>query len=144
MSLENYLTKSNGTYEEIRWEFKSEEIHQLYGRLKEIGYREYVHFIREQLEVILKYISLSQSQRHQKKWLNHPDNLLIRFAALQMSSETLDLLTDMQPIAWIVDRGSYREFHSAIASALSQRLVRYPFLQFPFDGFENPFLNNKS
>lgn len=144
MSLENYLIKSTGNYQEIRWEFKSDDIESLYKQLKEIGYKEYLDFVRKHLMDILKYISLSQSQRNQKKWTNHPDNLLIRFAALQISGETLDLLSDMHPVAFIVDKGSYREFHSVIANALAQRLIGYPFLQFPFDGFDNPFLSNKS
>lgn len=139
MSLENYLLKSYLPYQEIQSDFHHEQVLQLYNRAKEIGYTGYFAFVRNNLPDILKYISLSSSQRQQKKWVNHPDNLLIRFAALQISGATVDLLDGLVPISDIVNNGSYRDFHSISARALAPILLNHPLLKFPFDGFDNPF-----
>lgn len=141
MSLENYLAKSSGSYEEISWSFDREQVEELYNLLKEIGLEKYFSFVREHQTDILKYISLSPSQRLQKKWVNHPQILLIRFAALQISGATVSFLSDIREAAWIVDRGSYREFHSVIATGLMPLMMTFHFRKFPFDGFENPFLS---
>lgn len=140
MSLENYLAKSNVTYQEILWGFDREQVQQLYNLLKNLGLEKYFAFVREHQQDILKYISLSPSQRSQKKWVNHPDNMLIRFAALQISSSTVSFLDDIHEVIWIVDGGSYRDFHTVIASGLMPLMMSFQFRSFPFDGFESPFL----
>ncbi len=139
MSLYNYLVKSNKPAQEIRSDFRREEVEQLYKLLKELGHPKYHAFVRERQQDICKYVELSESQRQQKKWANHPDILLIRFAALHLSESTVELLRDMENLANIVDRGSYRQFHAELAHALFQRIVRPPFYRFPFEGFDNPF-----
>jgi len=139
MSLENYLVKSRVPYEEIRSDFRPEQVQQLYYLLKETGYKKYFSFVQEHLSDILKYMSLSPSQRQQKKWVNHQDALLIRFAALQVSSATVALLGDLLPLSEILDRGSYRQFHMVVATALSPFLLNFQFYKFPFDEYDNPF-----
>lgn len=139
MSLENYLVKSRVPYEEILWDFRPEQVQQLYYLVKETGRQKYFAFVKEHLSDILKYISLSQSQRQQRKWVNHPQILLIRLAALQVSSATVDLLNELHPLAEIVDRGSYRQFHSATANALAPFLINFQLYSFPFEGYDNPF-----
>lgn len=139
MSLQNYLVKSDVSATEIRCTFHKEEVEQLYMTLKEKGYEEYLGFVRQNLKDILKYISLSQSQREQKKWINHPENLLLRFAALQISETVLEFQSDICEIDQIVDKGSYRKFHSVIADALAPMLLFQPLNKFPFEGYESPF-----
>ncbi len=141
MSLDNYLAKARGFGAEIRFEFSSKEVEQLYNFLKELGYREYLTWVYQHQEEVLKYISLSQSQRQQKKWVNHSDNLLIRLAAYQTSLATDQLLADISPIADYVDNGSYRKFHSLVADALLPQIFYSPFRHFPFEGCPDPFLN---
>jgi hypothetical protein len=143
MSLENYLVKSSVSYEEIRFEFDlhPEEVEQLYNRVKETGANQYFSFVVKHQEDILRYISLSPSQRKQKKWVNHPDILLIRLAALQISDATLTLQNDIAPIAEMVNRGSYRDFHAVIARGYLHALFGHPLSRFPFEKFENPFLS---
>lgn len=138
MSLYNYLVKSNGPCEEIRCDFRQGEVEQLYSILRGIGYRKYCAFVQEHLPDILKYIGLSPSQRGQKKWVNHPHSLLIRYAALQISCATVQLLEDIRLIDTVVDSGSYRKFHSIIADALAQQIVDPPLMRFP-GGYPNPF-----
>ena len=142
MSLYNYLVESNRPYEEIRYDFRPEEVQQLYNLLLKIGGSQFRDFVVEHLTDILKYISLSPSQRLQKKWVNHPENLLIRFAALQISASTVSFLSDAEDIADFVDRGSYRSFHAVIAQALAPFLLKMPLFRFPFEGFDNPFLKS--
>jgi len=139
MSLGNYLAKSNGSYEEIRWDFDHEQLQQLYNRVLELGYKQYFAFVRQHQEEILKYISLSPSQRKQKKWMNRQDILLIRLAALQISAATVRLLGDIQEIELLVDGGSYRQFHSVVANGIAPLLFHPTLTLFPFEGFENPF-----
>jgi hypothetical protein len=140
MSLENYLAKSRGPYVEILWDFSPEQKKQHHCRLKEIGLKQYRAFVLEHLQDILRYISLSPSQRQQKKWVSHPDGLLIRFAALQISGAVVALLDDIDEISLIVDNGSYRQFHSVLAGAVSKSILQPVVLKNPFDDFENPFL----
>lgn len=141
MSLGNYLAKSDGPYSEIIYDFFPEEIQQLTTLLKENGYVKHMSFINENLEDIQKYISLSPSQRKQKKWKNHPNSLWIRFSALQLSAATVKLVSDIHPISYIVDGGSYREFHSVIASGVSTLLLSHPFTYYPFSE-KNPFFKD--
>jgi len=141
MSLDNYLAKSGEVYGEIRLEISPEQVEQLYFRVKELGYNQYRVFVKEHLADILKYISLSRSQREQKKWVNHPDILLIRLAALQISAATAKLQNGIDQIAYIVGRGSYRQFHAAMADGLAPLLLEYPLARFPFEGCDNPFLS---
>lgn len=141
MSLQNYLAKSDGPFEEIRYAFRPEEVVQLYKLLRETGYKKHCAFVREHLPDILKYIGLSPSQREQKKWVNHPHNLQIRIAALQISHATILLLEDIQPICTVVDSGSYRKFHSIVADALGQTIVGSPLCLFLRE-YPNPFLKD--
>lgn len=98
MSLENYLVKSDVSATEIRCTFHREEVEQLYKTLQAKGYDEYLSFVRLNLKDILKYISLSPSQREQNKWINHPEQLLLRFAALQISEIVLGFQIDNSEI----------------------------------------------
>jgi hypothetical protein len=139
MSLYNYLVKSDVSGTEIRWDFRREEEEQLYNLLKGIGLRKYLEFVRGNLKDILKYISLSPSQRKQKTWVNHPDNLLIRCAALQIADITRSFLLDIREVSDIVDGGSYRSFEAAVAQGIAPLILQYPLSKFPFDGFDNPF-----
>lgn len=139
MSLHNYLARSTVPFEEIRSGFDHEQVQQLYNLLKELGCGQYLCLVQEHQTDILKYISLTSSQRNQKRWVNHPDILLIRFAAYQISLATVKLLDDIEPIVHIVDGGSYRAFHSTIADALFESVLYSPLLAF-FDGYDNPFL----
>lgn len=140
MSLENYLVKSDVSATEIRCTFHREEVEQLYKSLQAKGYDEYLSFVRLNLKDILKYISLSPSQREQNKWINHPEQLLLRFAALQISEIVLGFQLDICDIAQIVDKGSYRKFHSVIATALAPLLFAQPLTEFPFEGYDSPFV----
>ncbi len=140
MSLENYLVKSRAVFQEIRSDFSPEEKQELYNRLKALGYEQYRVFVEKHLEDILKYISLSPSQRGQKKWVNRPDALLIRMAASQISCLTQQLCCDIEPITRIVDSGSYRQFHSEMPQGVAQLVISYPLMTF-FHGFQNPFLS---
>ncbi len=141
MSLENYLVKSDVSATEIRCTFLREEVEQLYMTLKAKGYDDYLAFVRQNLKDILKYISLSPSQRTQKKWINHPEGLLLRFAALQLSETVLSFQSDICDIARIVDKDSYRKFHSVIANALVPLLFAQPLKEFPFEGYNSPFVS---
>lgn len=133
MSLENYLLKSNAPAQEIRYDFSAQEVEQLYNLVSSLQFAEYREFVREYLQDIQKYISLSPSQRKQKKWVGHPHNLLIRMAALQIADETVRLLNNIFEIVYVVDSGSYRKFHSIIAEGLSDVLAEIsPFATFPF------------
>lgn len=143
MSLENYLVKSNVSAVEIRSDFRSEQVEQLYNLVKEIGREKYFYFFRDNLEDILKYISLSPSQRRQKKWVNHPDNLLIRLASLQISDVTSDFLHNIADISFVVDSGSYRDFHTIVARQMAPLMMNRSIFHFPFDGFDNPFFEDK-
>lgn len=139
MSLENYLVKSNVTESEIRSTFSPKEPGQLYNLLKEKGYRWYLEFLAANLQDILKYISLPPSRRQAKKWTARPDELIFRFAALQISVITLQFEIDILGITAILDRGSYRDFHSVFADALAPMLLFRPWKTFPFDGYDSPF-----
>lgn len=139
MSLENYLVKSNVSESEIRSTLSQKAPAQLYNLLKEKGYRWYLEFLEANLPDILKYISLPPSRRQTKKWTERPDELIFRFAALQISVITLKFETDILDIASILDRGSYREFHSVFADALAPMLLFQPWKTFPFDGYDSPF-----
>ncbi|NCI45035.1 hypothetical protein [Sediminibacterium soli] len=141
MSLGNYLSKSDGPYSEIFYDFLPEEIQKLAVILKENGYVKHMSFINENLDDIQKYISLSPSQRQQKKWKNHPNSLWIRFSALQLSAATVKLVSGIYPISYIVDGGSYREFHSIVANGLSVLLLSHPFTYYPFSD-KNPFFKD--
>lgn len=143
MSLYNYLARSCEPAQEIRSDFDQEQCEQLYKHVKALGYKKYHAFVLEHLSDILKYISLSHSQRQQKKWVNHPDNLLIRLAALQISCSTNQFLQDIEPIVQIVDSGSYRQFHSAIAAGVAAMLKKDVLKLFPFEEFDNPFEKKK-
>lgn len=140
MSLYNYLVKSRAPYEEMYCTYHQAEVVQLYNLLKEIGFGQYYAFLQEHQEDILKYIGLAPSQRQQKKWVNNPNILLIRFGALQISYATVRLLDGIVQIDSIVDSGSYRKFHSVVADQLGTLLLDHPFAQFPFEVFPNPFL----
>lgn len=140
MSLYNYLAKSSGSAEEIRYNFRPEEVEQLYNLLRGKGFYVYFDFVRNNLKDILKYISLSESQRKQKKWTNHPDQLLLRFAALQIAEATVKLLNDILDIVYIVDAKSYRAFLATCANGLAPLLLDTPLDNFQFDGYDNPFL----
>ena len=141
MSLENYLLSESKPAQEIRWDFRPEEVSQLYNLLRERGFDGYLAFVRDNLKDILRYMSLSPSQRAQKKWINHPDGLLLRCAALQISEITLRFLGGIADIAMIVDSGSYRKFHSVVADTLVPMLLNPDlFRVLPFDDMqENPF-----
>lgn len=140
MSLENYLLSESKAAQEIRWDFRPEEVSQLYSLLKGLGYERYLDFVRRSLKDILRYISLSPSQRTQKKWINHPDALLLRFASLQIAEITLKFLRDSVGASRIVDHDSYRKFHTVFANALAPLLLDPELLRsFPFEGFDNPF-----
>jgi hypothetical protein len=139
MSLENYLVRSNAAEIEIRSTFRPEEPGQLYNILKEKGYRWYLEFLAANLQDILKYISLPRSRRLAKKWTNRPDELVFRFAALQISWITLRFQLDILDIDMILDHGSYRDFHSVIAGALAPLILFRPLKTFPFDGYDSPF-----
>lgn len=139
MSLENYLVRGCAPYSEMRLDFENAQVQQLCNLLKATGYKKHRAFVLEHLEDIQKYISISPSQRQQKKWVNRPDILLIRFSALQISFATVSLLEGIRPIAYLVDGGSYRQFHTAVSEGLIPVLLSNPFAQFPFEGFENPF-----
>lgn len=141
MSLENYLAKASVSYSEIQWDFslEPEEVQKLYNRAKEIGYTQYLDFVQEHRIEIVTYIGLSPSQRQQKKWINHPEKLLIRLAALQICDAASSLLLDIRGVASVVDSGSYRKFQSIVCDGVSSLLLT-PFLSlFPFEGFESPF-----
>lgn len=133
MSLDNYLVRSNEPFEEMQNDFLQEDIQQLYNHVKTLGYAGYLSFVREHLEDILKYVGLTQSQRRQKKWINHPDIVLIRWAAIQASGGTVRFLNEVRPITMIVDQGSYRSFLATVASALVPRILKSPFEVFPFE-----------
>ena len=139
MSLQNYLVKSDVSAVEIHCTFSREEVAQLHKSLQAKGYEQYLLFVRQNLKDILKYISLSQSQRQQKKWTNHPEEQLLRFAALQLSRTVLEFQSDICDISQIVDKGSYRKFHSVIANALVPLLFAQPLKEFPFEGYDSPF-----
>lgn len=139
MSLDNYLAKSSGPALEIRSGFAPEQVQALYNLVKATGRKRYFAFVKAHLPDILLYIGLSPSRRDQKKWVSHPHNLLLRLAALQISDSVVTVLNDLWPIASIVDRGSYRSFHSAVADALAPELLCFSFFEFPFEGFDNPF-----
>jgi hypothetical protein len=139
MSLENYLAKSHERGQEIRLAFPKEQQQPRCNLLKEIGWKKYLCWVREHLEDILKYISLSPSQREKKKWANHPDILLIRCAAIQISGAAEQFLSDIEPIAGIVDNGSYRQFHTVIAQGIAPLMLSFPLAKFPFEGVDNPF-----
>src|SRR5690625_3115883 len=132
MSLKNYLAKSNKQPQEIRLSFDLAEIEVLYTLLKEIGGAQYHAFLVKHLASIVQYISLTPSQRLQKKWVGHPDILLIRFAALQLSESTVSLMNDLEPIADLVNRSSYRDFHAAVARGVAPVFVSLSFLHWPF------------
>lgn len=139
MSLGNYLVKSSTASEEIRSDFRPEEVEQLYSLLQAKGYDWYLAFVRNNQKDILRYISLSRSQRSQKKWINHPDGMLLRFAALQISETTLVFQRNIDEISQIVDHGSYRKFHSVLVNGLAPLLLEEPLKIFPFDDYESPF-----
>lgn len=136
MSLYNYLVKSDVSGTEIRWDFHQEEVAQLYNLLKETGLSNYYVFVQDNLQDILRYIRISPSQRTQKKWVNHPQNLLIRCAALQIADSANTLLLDIQEVAHIVDRGSYREFEAVVAQGVANLILNLPLHKFPFQGFD--------
>ena len=141
MSLQNYLLSESKPAQEIRWDFRPEEVSQLYTLLRERGFDGYLAFVRGNLKDILRYMSLTPSQRTQKKWLNHPDGLLLRCAALQISEITGRFLEGVADIAMIVDSGSYRNFHSVVANTLVPMLLNPDlFRTLPFDREQdNPF-----
>jgi hypothetical protein len=139
MSLESYPVKSYRAGQEIRWAFPREQEQLLYTALKESEYRKYFDFVLEYRQDILKYISLSPSQRSQKKWVNRPDILLIQCTSIQISDVTAQFLGDIRDIAGIVNRDSHRQFHSVIASGILPLLLTNPLYKFPFEGFGNPF-----
>ncbi|MBD5346509.1 MAG: hypothetical protein HDR92_05200 [Bacteroides sp.] len=140
MSLEGYLLSESKSAQEIRWDFHPGEVSQLYNLLQESGYEKYLAFVRHNLKDILRYIALSPSQRTQKKWINHPDGLLLRFAALQIAELTERFLKDSVGASRIVDRDSYRKFHAVFANSLAPLLLDPDVLRnFPFDGFDLPF-----
>lgn len=140
MSLENYLVKSSVSYEEILFEFHSEEKQQLYNLLKELGYDQYREWFHLHLSEAVKYIGLSRSQRMQKKWVNHPDNLLIRLAALQISHSALIFQNDIVKVDAIVDGGSYRQFHAVIAEGVANLITRTAVTYYyPFPCNKDPF-----
>lgn len=142
MSLRNYLVKSGGPYEEILGSFRHEEIVQLYNQLKAEEVKCHFDYMKANLQDILQYISKAPSQREQKKWLKRDDLLHLKFAALQLSLATVKFLSDIQSIEEIVDCGSYRSFHSVFAESVSNCLFGHPLVQFPFEGYPNPFLRN--
>lgn len=139
MSLENYLVRSDVSETEIRCSFRQEEVSQLHTFLKEKGFDWYRDFLTTNLSDILKYIALPPSRREAKKWIAHPDGLLLRFAALQISAITVQFQLDIDGIAGIVDSGSYRSFHSVIANGLAPLLLGSPLKEFPFEGYDSPF-----
>lgn len=136
MSLYNYLVKSDVSGTEIRWDFHQEEVAQLYNLLKETGLSNYYVFVQDNLQDILRYIRISPSQRTQKKWVNHPQNLLIRCAALQIADSANTLLLDIQEVAHIVDKGSYREFEAVVSQGVANLILNLPLHKFPFQGFD--------
>ncbi|MGR3790698.1 hypothetical protein ACUXZJ_07280 [Flavobacterium sp. TN-1] len=132
MSLENYLLKSNAPAQEIRYAFSEQEVEQLYNLVSTMKFPEYLRFVGENLEDIQKYTAITDSQRKQKKWVNHSKNLLIRMAALQLADATVEFLNDICDIALVVDSGSYRKFHSIISTGLFDKILCNPFFYFPF------------
>lgn len=140
MSLENYLAEAQKQTREIRWAFVVDpsQVEQLDTRIREIGFARYVDFVREHLGDIHKYISLSDSQRKQKRWINYPDGVLLRFAALQISVATVKLQNDIAGIAYLVNGGSYRDFHSEMARGVCGLLEQPPLRYWPFDQHESP------
>ena len=139
MSLYNYLVKSSVSAEEIRYNFHREEVEQLYNLLREKGYDAYFDFVKNNQKDILRYIALSDSQRRQKKWTNHPQQLMLRFAALQIAEITVKFQNDILDISNIVDSGSYRSFLATCADGVLPLLVNTPLREFPFEGYDNPF-----
>lgn len=144
MSLYNYLVKSSVSAEEIRCNFHREEVEQLYNLLREKGYDAYFDFVKNNQKDILRYIALSDSQRRQKKWINHPQQLLLRFAALQIAEITVKFQNDILDISNIVDSGSYRNFLATCADGLAPLLLSVPLGEFPFEDYNNPFLEYES
>lgn len=140
MSLDNYLAKAQTQTAEIRLAFDvaPSQVEQLYTRLQEIGFAQYVGFVLEHLADIHKYISLSDSQRKQKKWVNYPDGVLLRFAALQISVATVKLQNNIAGIAYLVNGGSYRNFHSEMAGGVCGILAQPPLRYWPFDQHKSP------
>jgi hypothetical protein len=139
MSLYNYLVKSDVSGTEIRLDFQQEEVKQLYSTLKGLGLQKYRDFVQDNLPDILKYIALSRSQRKQKKWANHPDNILIRCAALQITDTTHLFLQNIQEVSGIVDSGSYRSFEIVVSREIAPLFFSNPFEEFPFDEYDCPF-----
>lgn len=139
MSLRSYLEKAYEPEMEIRSAFRPEEIEQVFRQLQEIGFSKYFSFVKEHQADILKYIRLTPSQRQQKKWISHPQNLLLRLAALQISEATVELQTEIIEVADVVDRGSHRSFHSILAGGVCNLLLSCPFYYFPFEEYKSPF-----
>lgn len=144
MNLENYLSKANEPFQEILSDFfdNPEQVEQLYKRVKAIGGNQYLYFVQEHQEDILRYIGLTPARRAQKKWVNHPDILLIRLAALQISRVTVQLLAGIRTALFVpATNGSYREFHAAFAAEVYPAIQMNPFAYFPFQEYENPFFS---
>jgi hypothetical protein len=139
MSVQNYLLKSSVSAEEIRMDFRPEEVSQLYKALRALGPAAYLAFVKDNLADILRYISLSLSQRRQKKWSAHPNALLLRFAALQVSESVLQLQAYLSDVTTLVDGGSYRKFHAEFAKNVMYWLFSQPLRSFPFENYGNPF-----
>lgn len=142
MSLDNYLDKAGEAGQEIEWGFSAEEIQRLYTLLSDCGYAEHLKFVVDNHKDIVKYLSLTPSRREQKRWADHPNNLQLRFAALQLSNSTVAFQDDIFDLRWMLDRGSYREFHATLAQAVMNQHLELPFAEFPFEDFDNPFLHN--
>ena len=141
MSLKNYLVKSNESYLEILWDFRPEQVEELYKLLLKKGHVEYHTFCGKNIQDIHTYIGLSPSQRRQKKWVNRPDALEFRFAALQAAHSAVAFLDRMLAAADLVDGGSYRKFLEETSRALYCKEVQFPFYAiWPFDQLKNPFL----
>lgn len=142
MSLESYLAKARGFDEEILSDFSDEQIEQLYTRLSALSMQGYVSFVRSHQTEIVQYIELTPSQRCRAKWLNHPDILLIRLAAYQISSITDVFLTYIENLNSLAQYSgvSYRKFHASLSEHLSEMAFSRYLTLFPFDGYESPFL----
>lgn len=135
MSLENYLVKSDGPFVEICSFFDEADLQALYNRVNALGREEWMKFVNHRLSDISKYVSSSPSQRQSKRWQEYPELELFRFAALQAAHAAVLLMSYSEPIAYIVDRGSYRKFHSAFLDAFLSIHYKDPWSIFPLGDF---------
>lgn len=136
MSLENYLAKVHEYGQEIQYTLDYHDVEQLYTRLIELEFGGYCTFFFDNQKDIEKYLTLTRSQREQKKWVNHPNILLIQLGAIQLSLVIAPILAGVEYAV-----GSpYRDFSRGVVSAACELLSVRFLLVFPFDGYDSPLL----